>query len=87
MIHIFEQYPEKMKLSNLSHNPNAIQLLEKTPDKINWHHLSQNPAIFTYDYDAMRESHKDLKQELMQSAWHPSRIQKWLEAGLDLEDI
>ena len=34
---------DKIDLSRLSFNPNAIRLLEQKPDKINWVSLSQNP--------------------------------------------
>jgi hypothetical protein len=72
---------------NLSANPSAIDLLEKHQDKIDWHTLSSNPAIFVYDYEAMRESHKDLKEELLQVALHPDRIEQWLKMGMELEDM
>jgi len=49
--------------------------------------LYKNPAIFVYDYDAMREANRDLKEELIQRAWHPDRVAGWLEAGMDLEDL
>ena len=26
------------------------------------------------------------KEELVAKAWHPSRVEKWLEAGIDIED-
>jgi hypothetical protein len=28
-----------------------------------------------------------LREELMMKAWYPSRIEKWLDAGMDLEDF
>jgi hypothetical protein len=49
--------------------------------------LFQNPSIFEYDYAAMKENHRDLKEELIQRAWNPSRIAAWLDAGVDLEDL
>jgi hypothetical protein len=35
----------------------------------------------------MRESHKALKEELIQAAWHPRRVAAWLESGVYLEDL
>lgn len=35
----------------------------------------------------MKESHKTLKEELIQNTWSPSRIYKWLEQGIDLDDL
>ena len=86
-IHILEKNPDKIDWYQLSANPNAIQLLGQNQDKIFWFMLSYNPNIFTYDYQAMREAHKDLKEELMQAVWHPNRVAKWLEQGMDLEDL
>ena len=71
----------------LSSNPTAIPLLKQHPDKIVWYELFQNPSIFEYDYAAMKETHRDLKEELIQRAWNPSRIAAWLDAGVDLEDL
>jgi len=82
-----EQHPEKINWLFLSSNPNAIPLLERNPDKISWYWLSENPSIFEYDYAAMKEAYRDLKEELIQRAWHPSRIATWLDAGVDLEDM
>ena len=71
----------------MSSNPNAMHLLEQNKEKINCYSISINPRIFTYDYVAMKENHRDLKEELIQLAWHPSRITAWLDAGVDLEDM
>jgi len=27
-----------------------------------------------------------IKEELVAKAWHPSRVEKWLEAGMDIDD-
>jgi hypothetical protein len=35
----------------------------------------------------MRESHKELKEEIIQKSMHPDRVSKWLENGLDLDDL
>jgi hypothetical protein len=82
-----EKNLEKINWVWLSKNPNAIPILERNPDKIDWYYLSINPNITTYDYEAMKENHRDLKEELIQCAWHPSRIAAWLEAGIDLDDL
>jgi hypothetical protein len=86
-IPILERNLDKVNWDWLSHNPNAIPLLEKNPDKINWSYLAENPGIFVYDYEAMRETNKSLKEELMQLVWHPSRVAARLDAGIDLEDM
>ena len=86
-IHILEKNIEKINWRSLSANPNAIHILEKNKEKIDWELLSINPNVFTYDYEAMREKYKELKEELIQRAWHPSRIAAWLDAGMDIDDI
>jgi len=78
---------DRVNWDTLSYNPNAIHLLEQNQDKINWYAIFANPAIFVYDYAAMRENYRELKEELMQKAWHPDRVARWLEAGMDLEDL
>ena len=67
----------------ISDNPGAIHLLEKNQELIHWYQLSVNPEIFTYDYVAMRESYRTMKEELIQMVWHPRRVAKWLEMGMD----
>ena len=69
----------------LSRNPNAIDLLTANQDKLDWIRLSSNPAIFTYDYDHMRETKKDLHEALMQELFHPHRIAKYLEDHDDVD--
>jgi len=91
-IHLLEKnqdilhFPETNYL-NLSSNPNAIHLLQKYPDKINWYELSLNPAIFELDYQALKDRCAIYKEELIQEALKPSRIFKYLDNGMDLEEI
>jgi hypothetical protein len=46
-----------------------------------------NPNIFELNYDFLKRRMDILREELMMKAWHPSRIEKWLDAGMDLEDF
>ena len=64
-----------------------IHLLEKNQDKINWRSLSNNPNIFTYDYELMKENCSVFKEELIEKSWLPVRIEKWLEMGIDPNDM
>jgi len=83
-IHILEKYPEKIHWDYLSSNPNAIYLLEKNIDKVSWECLvswgclAMNPnalhLIFDYDYEGMREQHKELFKELIEYVFHPTRL-------------
>jgi hypothetical protein len=95
-IHLLEQNPDKINWINLSKNPNAISLLEKNVNKIIlspsnndlniWVNcLFKNPNIFEPDYQAMsKERMKIIYQELMERAWHPSRVIKWIESDVDM---
>jgi hypothetical protein len=59
-------------------------LLKKNPKKIKLKWLSFNPNIFEPDYQAMTINRtKIIYQELMEQAWHPSRVITWIEADID----
>jgi hypothetical protein len=76
---------EKLSWSYLSWNP-AIHLLEANPEKINMRILIRNPAIFMYDYDAMKQATAQLHEELIAYVFHPTRVAKWMyENGTDSE--
>jgi len=69
----------KIIWSNLSKNENAIELLEANPDKIDWNQISRNPAIFTYDYDLIKERKKELNEEIYIKSLHPKRMLKLMQ--------
>ncbi len=84
-----EQNPDKIDWYWLSRNPAAIHLLEQNLDKIDWWPLSRNPAIYTYDYDKIKE-HMDftgIKDELIAYYYRPENIHKFVERGDLLEDF
>jgi hypothetical protein len=79
-----EQNQDKIDWTMVSQNPNAVHLLEKNQDKLDWHWLSGNKCIFEPDYLAMsKDRTKIIYQELMERAWHPSRILQWIEEDED----
>ena len=39
-----------------------------------------------YNYAAIKEDHKWIREELQQYLFHPSRVEKWLNEGRELED-
>lgn len=43
VVHLLEQYPDKINWEYLSSNPYALPLLEENQNKINWESLSGNP--------------------------------------------
>ena len=80
---------EKLNWHHLSKNPAAIHLLEQNQDKIVWNILSKNPAIFTYDYDKIKEHMETtgIKDELIAYYYRPENIHKFVERGDLLEDF
>jgi hypothetical protein len=87
---LLRAHPDKIDWNRLSSNksPNAIDLLRENPDKINWEeYLSTNPAIFELDYQKIKDSKRELNEAIITEAWHPKRIAKWIEQGIDLEDL
>jgi hypothetical protein len=82
-IPLLEKNLDKIDWSRLSENPNAMSLLEKNQRHICCM-LSTNPNIFEPDYQEMsKDRTKIIYQELMEKAWHPLRIIKWIEVDFD----
>jgi hypothetical protein len=79
--------PANLDWHSMSYNPGVIALLEKNQDKIFWDMLSMNPAIFTLNYDYFKERCDIYREELIQRAMHPRKIERYLDAGYDLEEI
>jgi hypothetical protein len=71
----------------LNTNPNVIRLFEKNINKINWIWLSMNNNIFELNYDYLKQRMDIFREELIMKAWHPTRVMKWIEDGLDMEDL
>lgn len=78
---------DKLNWEWLSLNPNAIHLLEQTPDKNVWGCLSANPSIFELDYNAIKERCSIYKWELLEMALHPSRIEKYIDIGIEMGEL
>ena len=77
----------------LSLNSNITwEIVKANPDKP-WDYelLSSNKMNrFTFPLCVMKRRAKErsalIKEELVAKAWHPSRVEKWLEAGMDIDD-
>ena len=78
---------DKIDWSRLSNNFNAIDLLKENYDNIDWNLISYNPNIFELNNEYIKQHMYIIKEELMQYTWHPKRILKLLESGVDIEDI
>ena len=49
--------------------------------------LSGNPSIFELDYNAIKERCSIYKWELLEVALHPSRIEKYIEMGIEMGEL
>jgi hypothetical protein len=93
IVSILEKNMDKIKdddwdgLSLDDMHENTIYFLEKNQDKIDWDFLSGNPNIFELDYFALKERCSIYKEELIQVALHPFRIQKYLDLGISFEEL
>ena len=86
-MHILEKNLDKVNWKTFSENEAAINIILKNMDKVCYKGLSKNPAIFEYDYQGLKERCDIYREELIKKTMHPSRIQKLLEQGIDLEDL
>jgi len=93
-ISILEKNIDKIDMSVLTaYNSNAFRILQNYPDKIiwsviNWDNLSFDHPIFEIDYKYLEERCNIYKEELMQKALHPKRIEKYLlEYGIIIEEL
>jgi hypothetical protein len=67
----------------ISSNPTITwDIIEQNPDKPwFWYFVSSNPMTSYIQKKRIQERCKSIKEDLMKVAWHPDRIQKWLEKG------
>jgi hypothetical protein len=92
-IHILEKNPEKINWFSLANNPNGFKILEKYPEKkviysfFDDKNLSVTTPIFEIDYDAIEKRCAIYKEELMQIALHPYRIEHYLNMGIPVEEL
>jgi hypothetical protein len=86
---MLEENPEKIDWDKLCLNPNAIHLLERNQDKIYWFWLPLNPSIFkkSVNYNGLVERMNIIREELMMKCMHPSRLERWIEMGGDIDDF
>jgi hypothetical protein len=74
----------------LAQNPNSemvSRIMEKNPEKIKWAYLSVHPAIFDFSYSWLKTRCDVIREELMKVAMHPSKIQRLLDMGYEIEDL
>ena len=92
-IPILEEHPHKINWYSLSSNINGISILEKNQKHIvcysffDYENISVNSPIFEIDYDAITKRCAIYKEELMQVALHPSRIENYLAQGISIDEL
>jgi hypothetical protein len=92
-ISILEEHLDKINWYALSCNKNGVQILEKNIDKIacyaffDYKTFSVNAPIFEIDYETISKRCSIYKEELMQVALHPDKIEKYLQQGILVEDL
>lgn len=58
-------------------------------DSINWVDIQMTLdaiCLVEYDYVKIKKDNEWIKRELVECLFHPKRVQRWLESGLELED-
>jgi len=94
-IPLLEQNLDKINWDYLSlnKNPNAIRIWKKCIEMDKYHRslilhscISRYTHIFTYNYTSIKERMYLYFEELIQRAWHPTRVQKWVDAEFDFEN-
>lgn len=84
-----ETYNNKEVLEDYQEVDNTFWTTTSEPESknIDWWHFTLNPNVFVLDYEKMKESKKDINREIIEKAWHPSRVAKLIESGIDTDDI
>ena len=88
-IDVLEKNPKKFRWGLLECNTNAMHLLEKNVEILNWSVLSSNPSIFTkkINYAFLRKRISLIREELIMKSMHPSRLERFLEMGGNIDDF
>jgi hypothetical protein len=84
-VELLKQYPHRIDWENFSaHTKDYALIAQHNPILKDF--IWTNPIIF--DYKAISKYKMDIiKEELMQNVLHPRRIERWLEQGLDMDDL
>jgi uncharacterized membrane protein YkvA (DUF1232 family) len=92
-IPILKKNMDKINWFKLCNNKNAHQIIEECPEKIcsysfiDYDNFSIHSPIFEYDYLTIEKRCNIYKEELMQIALHPSRIEGYLRLGIKVEEL
>jgi hypothetical protein len=93
-ISLLKKNIDRISWEHLVKNPNAMQIYEDYPERMwdylchmNYENFSVTTPIFELDYDAIGARCAIYKEELMQVALHPSRIEHYLDMGITIEEL
>ena len=66
-----------------------MHLFKNNQDKIRWDFLGQNPSIFKKktNYKYLYQRMNVMREELMMKCMHPSRLERWIEMGGEIDDF
>ena len=67
----------------LSLNSSEINYMENNIDKINWYYLSKNKNSI----NILDNRYSIYKEELIQKALHPSKLQRYFDEGYDFDEV
>ncbi len=76
---------DSIVLNLISFNASGIEYLEQHKELLD-DGILENPNIVTYDYATIRESRFELNNQIIGYFYRPTKIQKWIEAGNEVED-
>jgi hypothetical protein len=93
-ISLLKKNIDRISWEHLVKNPNAMQIYEDYPERMwdylchmNYEYFSVTTPIFELDYDAIGARCAIYKEELMQVALHPSRIENYLAQGISIDEL
>ncbi len=53
---------------------------DETEDRPDW------TSLFHYSYEQIKKGRTDINREIMEYLLHPTKVQKWIEAGNEVEE-
>ena len=78
--------PASLQLLSCSHTSLILKLKPDETIKdynLRWREWREEQA----SKERIQAKHRLLKEEIVMEAWHPRKVEKWIEAGVELEDM
>jgi hypothetical protein len=54
-----------------------LNYFDNEKEKYEW--LTENYNAFTYDYDKIKETFREINKEIIEKYWHPDNIDTWID--------